>query len=200
MSTVIRLARVEDVPQIHAIYAPIVTDTVISFELEPPGIEELTRRMLAIQTRHPWLVLETDGEVLGYVYASTHRERLAYQWSADVTVYVHPRAHRRGVGLALYTSLFEVLALQGYVNLYAGITLPNAGSVGLHERIGFRCVGVFENEGYKLGAWRNVGWWHKAIGTFEAPTRAPRKLAEVMESSEFQACLAKGLSLLLDKI
>lgn len=158
-NAVIRPVEAGDAPGIAAIYAPNVTDAVTSFELEPPDAAELARRIAVTTAAHPWLVCTRAGEVAGYVYASSHLTRAAYQWSANVTVYVDRRLHRSGVGRALYTSLFALLRLQGFYNAYGGITLPNAGSVGLHEAMGFQPVGVYPGVGYKLGAWHDVGWW-----------------------------------------
>jgi len=159
MTTTIRQAVLADAPQVAGIYAPYVSDAVISFELEPPDAAEMARRMFHARA-YPWLVCAgSGGDLLGYAYASQHRERAAYQWSVDVTVYVRIDQHRRGVGRALYTSLFGILRAQGFHAAHAGVTLPNAASVGLHESFGFRAVGVYPAVGYKLGAWHDVGWW-----------------------------------------
>jgi phosphinothricin acetyltransferase len=155
----IRFSTADDAAEVHAIYAPFVRDTVISFELEPPSVDEMRARVAATLATHPWLVLERDGGVAGYAYASPHRERLAYQWAADVSCYVHPDFQRRGIGRALYLALFRVLRAQGLCNAYAGIALPNAASVGLHEHVGFVPVGVFRGVGFKLDRWHDVGWW-----------------------------------------
>ncbi|MEX2617078.1 MAG: arsinothricin resistance N-acetyltransferase ArsN1 family B [Alphaproteobacteria bacterium] len=155
----IRVAEPRDAEAIAAIYAPIVRDTAISFETEPPGAAEMAARIEATLATHPWLVAEDAGRVLGYAYGSQHRVRAAYRWSCDVTVYVDASARRRGLGRRLYGRLFTILAAQGLQTAYAGITLPNAGSVGLHESCGFTRVGVFKGVGYKSGAWRDVGWW-----------------------------------------
>jgi len=155
----IRVARPSDAGAVQAIYAPYVAETAISFELEPPGVEEVAHRMEIIGQRYPWLIYELDGEVVGYAYATVHRERAAYGWSADGAVYLSPQAHRRGIGRALYQRLAAILNLQGVHSLYGGITLPNAGSVGLHEACGFVHVGVYREVGYKFGAWHDVGWW-----------------------------------------
>ena len=125
MTAMIRLATLDDASGVQAIYAPIVRETAISFELEPPTVAEMEQRIVKTLEHLPWLVCERRGNILGYVYASQHRTRAAYQWSVDVSVYVHPNARRLGVGQALYRSLFALLALQGFYNAYAGITLPN---------------------------------------------------------------------------
>jgi len=168
----IRVARGDDAAAILAIYAPNVTDTYISFELQPPTLEDMRSRILGTLATHPWLVLERDGDVAGYAYASAHRERLAYQWAADVACYVHPRARGRGVGKALYSQLLGLLGEHGYRNAYASIALPNEASVRLHEAVGFRPVGVYRGVGFKQGAWRDVGWWHCRLGEL-APNPAP---------------------------
>jgi L-amino acid N-acyltransferase YncA len=146
-----------------AIYAPSVTHGVASLEEIAPDAAELARRIGEIAARYPWLVAELDGDVAGYAYASQHRARASYRWSADVTVYVSGAHHRRGVGRALYDRLFELLAQQGYHEACAGITLPNDASVGLHEALGFRAVGVYRNIAFKFGSWRDVGWWQKTL-------------------------------------
>jgi phosphinothricin acetyltransferase len=119
----------------------------------------MSRRIASVLAFAPWLVCEIGGRVRGYAYASRHRERAAYQWSVDAGIYVHEDERRRGIGRLLYGSLFALLRLQGFVAAHAGITLPNAASVGLHEALGFRRIGVYPAVGYKLGAWHDVGWW-----------------------------------------
>lgn len=159
----IRAAEARDAAMIAAVYAPYVRDTVVSFETEPPAPEEMGRRLAAIGARYPWLVAEQGGRVLGYAYACEHRSRAAYRWDVDVAVYLAADAHRRGVGRRLYLALFEVLRRLGHVNAYAGIALPNAASVGLHETLGFTPVGIYRKVGYKHGAWHDVGWWALAL-------------------------------------
>jgi phosphinothricin acetyltransferase len=142
-----------------AIYGPFVADTPISLEEIVPSEVEIAARIERISATHPWLVAELDGDTVGFAYGSPHRERAAYRWAADVTVYVSPEAQRRGVGRALYERLLSDLARQGVHVACAGITLPNAASVGLHEALGFGAVGVYRRIGFKLGMWRDVGWW-----------------------------------------
>jgi L-amino acid N-acyltransferase YncA len=193
---VIRLAAEGDAEQIAAIYAPNVTGTVISFETEPPTADEMRRRIETTLERYPWLVCERQGRVLGYAYAGAHGSRAAYKWSVDVSVYVHGEARRTGVGQALYASLFAALDLQGFYNAYAGATLPNPASVGLHQSVGFRLVGVYRGVGYKLGAWHDVGWWHLPLRERVADPDPPADLPSVLGSEEWDAALAKGLPLL----
>jgi L-amino acid N-acyltransferase YncA len=194
--TSIRLATERDAEQVAAIYAPNVTDSIISFESEPPSADEMRRRIEGTLERYPWLVCERHGRVLGYAYAGAHGTRAAYQWSVDVSVYVHWETQRAGVGRALYTSLFAALKLQGFYNAYAGATLPNPASVGLHESVGFRAVGVYRGVGYKLGAWHDVVWWHLALRERVADPDPPAGLPSVLGLEEWDAALASGLPLL----
>jgi phosphinothricin acetyltransferase len=142
-----------------AIYAPYVTDTVISFEEEAPNEAEMRSRIERFSRTHAWLVADVDDHVVGFAFGCPHRERAAYRWAADVSVYIDQSAHRRGVGRALYGQLFEVLAGRGVQVLCAGIGLPNEASVALHESLGFVAVGIYRRIGFKHGAWRDVGWW-----------------------------------------
>ena len=192
----IRLATERDAGAVADIYAPNVTGTVVSFEAEPPDAEEMRRRVEATLERYPWLVCERQGRVLGYAYAGAHGSRAAYRWSVDVSVYVDGEAHRTGVGRALYASLFAALELQGFYNAYAGATLPNPASVGLHEAMGFRPVGVYRGAGYKMGAWHDVGWWHLPLRERVPGPDPPADLPSVLSSEEWDAALARGLPLL----
>jgi L-amino acid N-acyltransferase YncA len=194
MSASIRLAAARDAEALLAIYAPIVAETTISFELEPPTLEEMQRRITTTLPHYPWLVCEAAGEVHGYAYASKHRERAAYQWSVDVSGYTHRRARRSGVGRALYTSLFALLRLQGFYNAYAGITLPNQASVGIHEALGFRPLGVYTSVGYKLGGWHDVGWWQLALRERAAAPQPPTPFAALPTDSAWEAALESGLA------
>lgn len=142
-----------------AIYAPFVTGSAVSFEEQAPEAEAMARRIELVSREYPWLVAEREGAVAGYAYASQHRTRPAYRWTADVTAYVDGEHRRQGVGRALYDALLGLLARQGYHSACAGITLPNPASVALHEACGFRPVGIYRDVGWKAGAWRDVGWW-----------------------------------------
>lgn len=156
MTACLRLATCADGPALAEIYAPAVIGSATSFELEAPDSAEMSRRVEAILVRMPWLVYTGEDQPVAYAYASAHRARPAYQWSVDVSVYVHTARQRCGVGRALYASLLAVLALQGFRNAYAGIALPNEASVGFHQAVGFTPAGVYHRVGYKLGAWHDV--------------------------------------------
>ena len=142
-----------------AIYAPAVTEGVASFEEVAPPPGEMAARIARASATHAWLVEERDGAVTGYAYASPHHPRAGYRWAADVAVYVDPAHHRQGVGRRLYGALLPLLRDRGLRMACAGITLPNPGSVGLHEAVGFVPVGIYRRIGWKHGAWRDVGWW-----------------------------------------
>jgi len=160
----IRTAHPDDAKAILAIYAPIVEQTTISFELNVPDEAEMRRRIQATLQLLPWLVGEDDqGAVNGYVYAGRFRERAAYQWAVEVTAYVRADCRGQGVGRRLYERLFELLREGGYFQAVAGIALPNAASVGLHEAMGFKPVAHYPAVGYKHGAWRDMGYWQKGL-------------------------------------
>ena len=195
MSPIIRVATTDDAQAIAEIYAPAVLERVTSFEIIAPDAAEIASRMGKVMKNYPWIVCETAGEVIGYAYASTHNERAAYRWSVDVAVYVNGRAHRRGVGTALYASLFEILAFQGIRNVYAGITLPNAASEGMHLRAGFSEVGVYHHVGYKFGAWHDVAWFERAILPAEKDPPEPRLFPQLAKSAEVSSALARGQAL-----
>lgn len=196
----IRLATETDAGPAREIYAPSCAATShVSFEFEPPSVEEMRRWIGKTLERFPWLVVEEGDEILGYAYAGPHSERAAYAWSVNVAVYVGEGRRRSGVGRALYTSLFAVLRLQGLVNAYAGVTLPNPGSVGLHQALGFEPVGTYRGVGYKAGAWRDVTWWSLAL--VERPGRPdpPLTLEEARRLTGWGEAIRSGLPSLLPR-
>lgn len=156
----VRTATEADAAAVRAIYAPIVESTAISFEDVAPTVEEMGQRIAAALV---FLVAERDGEVLGHAYAGPHRARAAYRSSVDVTVYIGQSARRQGVGTALYAQLLPWLKREGFHAAFAGIALPNAGSVGLHESVGFTPVGVYREVGFKFGKFHDVGWWQMIL-------------------------------------
>lgn len=196
MTTRIRIATDDDARAVLEIYAPVVRETAISFEFEPPSLEEMRRRIAATLEGWPWLVCEKDGGLLGYAYADRHRTRAAYQWAADVSVYIAETARRAGVGHALYASLLRLLDLQGYYLVCAGITLPNPGSVGLHEALGFRLVGVYREVGWKFGAWHDVGWWQLTLRDRAQQPAPPSAFSDLRGSPECEAALTAGVPFL----
>lgn len=160
----IRVATPEDAASIQAIYAPIVKHTAISFEEIVPSVEEMSQRIITTLQTYPYLLAVQDDQVIGYAYASQHRARAAYRWAVDVTVYIAEDKRRAGVGRQLYEALLPILQRLGYRSAYAGISLPNEGSAGLHERLGFQHIGTFPHVGFKLDAWHDVGYWRFDFG------------------------------------
>ena len=193
---VIRLAGGEDAAAIADIYAPFVAADATSFETEPPSADEMRRRIAGTMVAYPWLVCERDGVIAGYAYATQHRKRAAYQWCVETSVYVHPDGRRTGVARGLYTSLFAILAAQGFVNAYAGITLPNARSVALHEKLGFLPLTVYRGIGFKAGAWHDVGWWHLVVSPHPEYPLPPMPLADLQREPQWQALVSAGLPLI----
>jgi phosphinothricin acetyltransferase len=159
----IRPAEPEDAPQIAAIYRPFCEESCVSFETAAPDAAEIAARIDKVRRRHHWLVDQAGGVIAGYAYASPHRERAAYRWAVEVTIYMHEKFRGRGRGRALYTELFGRLRSQGIFKAYAGILVPNPASQAFHESMGFTPVGIYRKIGYKLGAWRDVGWWQLAL-------------------------------------
>jgi phosphinothricin acetyltransferase len=155
---IIRPARLADAHSILNIYKPYVLTSNISFETELPTLKAMEQRIQEY-SELGFLVCEEAGKVVGYAYASKHRERAAYQWSCEVSAYVDEGHHSQGIATNLYRDLITILKDSGYVNAYAGITLPNLKSVRFHESMGFKPIGVYKEIGFKLGEWCDVGWW-----------------------------------------
>ncbi|HUK37467.1 MAG TPA: arsinothricin resistance N-acetyltransferase ArsN1 family B [Vicinamibacterales bacterium] len=162
-SLAIRQATSSDADALVAIYAPYVETTPVSFETVVPGAEEFAGRIAKSLTKWQYLVAERDGEIAGYAYGSMHRERAAYRYAVEVSAYVAPRFHRQGIGRALYRQLFEDLTALGYCTAFAGITVPNEASVGLHRSVGFEPIGVFRNIGWKFDRWHDVAWMQRRL-------------------------------------
>jgi phosphinothricin acetyltransferase len=179
----IRLADpARDGARVAAIYRPAVESSSASFETVAPTTDEMAERIAGTLSRTPWLVAidgSVDG-VVGYAYAGRHHERAAYRWSVDVSVYVDPAWHRRGVGRVLYAALFDALRLQGFVNVYAGMTLPNDGSMALHRAFGLEPIGVYHRVGYKSGRWHDVAWFGTRLQEPPDPPAEPVLLPDFL--------------------
>jgi L-amino acid N-acyltransferase YncA len=170
MMRTVRDATPDDAAACAAIYAPYVRDTAITFETEPPDAAEVARRIAVAAARHAWLVLEDDGRVTGYAYGGPFKERAAYRFACEVSVYLELGLRRSGGGRALYSALLTRLADRGYRTAAAGMTLPNEASVGLHRAMGFAPVGTFRRVGWKLGRWHDVAWAQRDLGGVGEPT------------------------------
>ena len=174
MSARIRFADpARDAAGILAVYAPYIRETAITFETEVPALAAFERRVAEIGADFPYLVLEVDGELAGYAYAHRQAERAAYAWNAELSIYLAGKWRGRGLGAPLYRLLEKLLAMQGYVNLYGVITASNAGSIRLHEKLGYRQTGLHEKTGWKFGQWHDVAWLHKRVREGEPGTILP---------------------------
>lgn len=154
----IRDATVADAAACAAIYAPYVTDTSITFELNPPSAAQMGERITAAQRQHAWILMEDEQGLVGYAYGGTFRARAAYRWTCEVSVYLERGRRRRGAGRALYAELLPRLAERGMRTAIACMTLPNDASLGLHRAMGFEDVGVMRRVGHKHDAWHDVAW------------------------------------------
>jgi phosphinothricin acetyltransferase len=188
----IRIATGADAEAFHAIYAPHVLGGVATFETVPPGVEVMRERVLARLEHYPWLVWEEAGEVLAYAYASRFRERAAYDWIAETSIYVRPDAQRRGIARRLYGTLLESMRLQGLHQAVGVITLPGAVSVAAHEAMGFTPAGVWRQAGYKLGQWWDVGVWQKTLSEPANPPAAVIPFRQLREQPGWQSLVAHG--------
>jgi L-amino acid N-acyltransferase YncA len=160
----VRDATLEDAAACAAVYAPYVRDTAVSFELVPPDAGEMGARIARALASHAWLVLEDDaGVVMGYAYGGRFAPREAYRFACEVSVYLSAAARGRGGGRALYTVLLDRLAARGFRMAFAGMTLPNDASAGLHRALGFAPSGVYRAVGWKAGAWHDVAWVQKPL-------------------------------------
>ena len=162
MTLLVRSASGADAAACAEIYRPYVLDTVISFETEPPTVEQMAVRIGAAQVKHEWLVLEVDGDdggVIGYAYAQQFNPRAAYQWSVETSIYIAQNCHRQGGGRMLYGELLSRLAARGFRRAFAGIAQPHEASNAFHQTFGFRPAGHYQRVGWKLGAWHDVQWW-----------------------------------------
>jgi phosphinothricin acetyltransferase len=174
VSPVVRGATAQDAAACAAIYEPYVTGTAITFEYVPPTEADMAARIAAAQRTHAWLVLEDGGRVVGYAYGGPYKERAAYRWSCEVSVYLEMGRRRGGGGRALYEALLARLTELGFRTAVAGMTLPNEASVGLHRALGFEPIGTYRRIGWKLGAWHDVAWVQRSIGSDDAPPLPPR--------------------------
>jgi len=174
----LRKASTQDAEQLLEIYGPYITDTAYTFETELPSVEEFQGRMNKYMARYPWIVAVEGEQIKGYVYASLHRDREAYQWTCECSVYLREEWKGKGLGKLLYDGLFELLKMQGFRNVYAGITKPNDASERMHQKCGFEEFAVYENVGMKFDVWHHVGWWKLRLNEYDPspppPTDFPR--------------------------
>jgi L-amino acid N-acyltransferase YncA len=181
----IRPITLNDAKATLEIYRPFVEKTIISFEYEAPSLAEWEERIKTNTNDYPWLVCAYKNEVIGYAYGSRHRYRTAYSWSPESTVYVSEKFHRLGIAKILYTTLFGLLKVQGYVNVYAGVGMPNVKSEEFHQALGFTELGTFKKIGYKFGAWHDTRWFQLHLTAHPDNPSLPKKTAQVENSEAF---------------
>ena len=195
----VRMAAPSDAQGILDIYAPYVRESFCTFETEVPSHEQMVEKIENYSQTRPWLVCTVNNTLASYVYASGHRDRAAYQWCCESSVYTHDDFQGKGIALQLYKALFAILEMQGYRNVYAAITLPNEASIKLHEKCGFTHFATFENIGYKLGEWKDVGWWKLRLNEYDAKPSPPLKVSE-MSAHQFKAIVSETAALILQKL
>lgn len=196
---IVRVATPEDAKSILDIYKPYILNTATSFETIVPSLEEFKARMEKYLCKYPWIVGEINGKLAGYAYASVHREREAYQWTCESSIYMHEKFKGKGIAKELYDALFGVLKMQGIVNVYAGITLPNDASVKLHEKCGFIHFATYDNIGYKLNEWHKVGWWRLQLNEYSLKPSPPLKFSN-MQTETFASYLQMAANTIETKI
>jgi L-amino acid N-acyltransferase YncA len=185
----IRTATVADAEKLLAVYAPYILHTANTFEYDVPSLQAFEEKVEKITAKYPWLLCERNGELLGYAYGSTHRERTAYQWCAESTVYLAEKHHRKGVARVLYAALFDMMKLQGYYSIYASILSTNTASVAFHRAVGFEDIGLFKNIGYKLGEWHSNIWMQYFLQAHKPEPHTPTPAPELMDTSAFKQIL-----------
>ena len=195
----LRIADPSDADGLLDIYAPHVRERFCTFETEVPSLKEMAQRVETYTRARPWLVCTVNKRIASYAYASIHRERAAYQWCCESSVYTHPDFQGIGMGLQIYKALFSILKIQGYKNVYAGITLPNEASVHLHEKCGFTHFATYEKIGYKLGEWKDVGWWKLQLNAYDRKPTPPLKFSD-MGLQHFEGVLSKAADHILKKL
>jgi L-amino acid N-acyltransferase YncA len=182
----IRLIKNDDNKEALEVYKPYVVSTSITFEYDVPSLDDFSTRIETIANEYPWLVCLKDDKIIGYAYASKHRYKTAYQWSPESTVYLSSDYHRKGIAKILYKTLFSILRLQGYINVYAGVALPNIKSEEFHKALGFYEIGDFKKIGYKLGKWHDVRWFQLHLTEHIDNPPIPKSIKEIEATSEFQ--------------
>lgn len=195
MSVILRIAAIDDAPALLDIYAPYVTDTCISFEDTVPTLSEFESRITNTLLKFPYIVCESDGKPIAYAYAHSYRSRAAYDWGAELSVYVDKNAHHSGIGTALYTALIEILRNMNFQTVYGIVTFPNPKSEKLHEKFGFKNCGIMPKCGYKLGQWVDITNFELEIGTFPSNPPALLTINDIPEKT-----IAKILSEAAEKV
>jgi len=195
MSGIIRVATRDYADGMLEIYAPFILNSGITQETEVPSLEDFQQRVISNLAERPWLVCEINNQVAGYAYAGKHRDRKGYQWCTEPSVYISEKYFGFGIANALYTALFDILKLQGYVNAYAVITLPNDRSIAFHKKFGFDYLTTYKKIGYKLGQWHDVGWMQYEVNPHKEDPADPIKFSQI-DSSVLEPILTRSSGLL----
>jgi phosphinothricin acetyltransferase len=177
----IRMATLEDAPAIYAIYEPYILNTAITFEYTPVPMDEFWQRMKKVMEHFPWIVCEQNGKILGYAYCARFKERAAFDWDCECSVYIDEKEHRKGIASLLYERLFDLVQKQGYFTIYALITNSHESSIAFHQRFGFTKVGVYEKTGYTLGQWWVLLVMEKRLRSFEEIPTGLRTIHDVYD-------------------
>lgn len=185
----IRPVKISDAGKLLEIYAPYIQNTNVTFEYAVPSIGEWEERIRSVITLFPWLVAECDGEIAGYAYATKHRERVAYSWCCESSVYLSEEFYGRGIAKVLYQKLFEILKHQGYINIYAILTSPNPASEKFHENFGFYDAAGFNKAGFKFGKWHNTRWLQLHLSEHEIPPNNIVPFSEITDSETIREIL-----------
>lgn len=188
----IRLITPDDAEAALNVYAPYVLHTSATFEYEVPAVESFRKKIEKITAQYPWLVCECDGEIAGYAYGSIHRDRTAYQWSPEATVYLSEKYHRRGIARVLYSALFEMLKMQGYFNAFAGVLATNEKSVEFHRAMGFEDIGLFKNIGFKLSEWHTNLWMQYEIQKPIPNPPLPIPIGMILKTKNFKEIMERA--------
>jgi L-amino acid N-acyltransferase YncA len=196
MRTKIRVAAPSDAKGVIEIYGPYCEESPVSFEITRPTIDEMEERIAQITEHYPWLLCQNGTEAAGFAYAGPHRERAAYRWAVDTSVYVRTGFQGLHVGTALYTTLLEILKMEGFYKAYAGITVPNPVSVRLHKRCGFEMIGTYRDVGFKAGGRADVSWWELTLRSPALRPVEPVSVGKVMHREEFFEAIERGQKLL----
>ncbi|UTW61958.1 N-acetyltransferase [bacterium SCSIO 12741] len=185
----IRLAEEGDADGILDIYRPFVLNNAVTFENEVPTSAEIAQRVKVVLQKHLWLVCLWKGKVIAYVYTATFRQRIAYQWVAESSIYLHEDFRGRGIGRILYHALIALSTMQGYKRLYGVMTAPNAGSKALHESLGFESFATFKDAGFKLGSWHSTEWFELVLDESRSEPEEIRAIQGILKTEVGQEIL-----------
>lgn len=186
---IIRLIKSTDIPEVLEIYKPFVTSTSITPEYDVRGLQNFSAKIKNMASYYPVLVCEANNTIIGYTFANKYRMAEGHQWSAEISIYLSPDYYGKGVAKKLYQALFAIIKLQNFINLFAGIVLPNKRSEMFHENLGFHEVGIFKNGIYKLGSWHDVRWFQLNITEHIKNPPLPKSVKEIVHTPEFETIL-----------